>query len=54
MDNLFKADRSEKEERSRILKTKNNMLNSLQEVENFLINGKKAIKGVKLYKILKK
>lgn len=44
----------EKKEKSELTKKKDKMLNNLQEVEAFLRHGKKALKGIKLYNILKK
>ena len=44
----------EKTGKNSIKQKKDNILKSLQEVENFLQNLKKVSKGAKIYKILKK
>ena len=57
MDNLFRVnslEHKEEKKKGKLIQTKDNMINSLQEVEFFLRQGKKALKGVKLYNILKK
>lgn len=48
----LELDRGEKKENKFVIK-KNNTLKSLREVEFFLGNWRKVIKGIKLYKILK-
>lgn len=50
--NNLENNRGEKEKNKFKIK-KENTLNSLREVEYFLGNWKKALKGIKLYKILK-
>ena len=54
MDNLFKANKTIKIEKGEILQVKDNVLYSLQEVECFLRQGQNALKGAKLYNIIKK
>ena len=57
VDNLFRAKPSikeEKNEKGELMQKKDKMLKNLQEVEAFLRQGKKALKGIKLYNILKK
>lgn len=56
MDNLFRVNQiqGEKETKSGRLKDKKEQtIKSLQEVENFLCQTKKAFNHIKLYKILK-
>ena len=58
MDNLFLTNKrtEEKEEEtktSKFQKHKDQTIKSLQEVENFLTQTRKALNHVKLYKILK-
>ena len=43
----------QEKKKSKIITMKDNTLKSLNEVECFLTNWKKAFKGIKLYKILK-
>ena len=50
--NDFKLDMGEKKKNKFLIK-KDNALKSLKEVEFFLGNWKKVVKGIKLYKILK-
>lgn len=50
--NDLELDRGEKK-KNKFLAIKDNTLKSLKEVEFFLGNWKKAVKGIKLYKILK-
>ena len=51
--NFFMDDR-EKKEKIDFKKRKENMCNSLFEVEHFLRNLKNILKGLKLYSIIKK
>ena len=44
----------EEKKKNKFLIKRDNTLKSLKEVEFFLTNWKKALKGIKLYKILKK
>jgi len=48
----IELDRGEKKKNKFLIK-KDNTLKSLKEVEFFLSNWKKVVKGIKLYKILK-
>lgn len=55
MDNLFLSNNKRKEEtkKSKFKQYKEQTVKSLQEVENFLNQTKKALNHIKLYKILK-
>lgn len=55
MDNLFLSNNKRKEEKpkSKFKKHKEQTIQSLNEVENFLNQTQKAIRHFKLYKILK-
>lgn len=56
MDNLFLSNNQRKKEEPKISKFKQHKdqtIKSLQEVENFLTQTKKALNHFKLYKILK-
>ena len=50
--NNLELDRGEKKKNKFLIK-KDNTIKSLKEVEFFLGNWKKVVKGIKLYKILK-
>ena len=50
--NDLELDRGEKKKNNFLIK-KDNTLKSLKEVEFFLCNWKRVVKGIKLYKILK-
>ena len=43
-----------KRKKGSFIEKKDNVIHSLKEVENFLWNWKRAVKGIKLYKIIKK
>ena len=56
VDNLFRAKQIEGEKREKtggLKNKKDQTIRSLQEVENFLCQAKKALNHIKLYKILK-
>ena len=50
--NDLELDRGEKK-KNKFLRKKDNTLKSLKEVEFFLCNWRRVVKGIKLYKILK-
>lgn len=49
----FELNRGDKKKKSKFLIKRDNTIKSFKEVEFFLNNWKKAINGVRLYKILK-
>lgn len=49
----FELNRGNKKKKSKFLIKRDNTIKSFKEVEFFLNNWKKAINGVRLYKILK-
>lgn len=53
MDNLFRASDKKEKKKGKFTEKKEQTIKSLNEVENFLNQAKKAINHVKLYKILK-
>lgn len=53
MDNLFNKQKEKQDKTSKFNQYKEQTVKSLQEVENFLRQTKKALNHVKLYKILK-
>ena len=50
---INELDRGEEKKKNKFLIKKENTLKSLKEVEFFLCNWKRVVKGIKLYKILK-
>ena len=51
--NDLELDRGEEKKKNKFLIKKDNTIKSLKEVEFFLCNWKRVVKGIKLYKILK-
>ena len=53
MQEKYVVKRTEEKKENKFLIKKDNTLKSLKEVEYFLCNWKRVVKGIKLYKILK-
>ena len=51
--NDLELNRGEEKKKNKLLIKRDNTLKSLKEVEFFLTNWKRALKGIRLYKILK-